>query len=72
MKTKRLTRIFNLVSASQSPVSVVDLYTGFSTSTDTGDGVHPNDAGALKIANTWFAPLSAAIKSFVSGFPNPT
>lgn len=52
------------ITTSQSPVTVVDLFSGYSTSSDTSDGVHPNDSGNQKIANAWFSPLSAAIKSF--------
>ncbi|KAG4443782.1 hypothetical protein IFR05_000773 [Cadophora sp. M221] len=49
------------ISTTASPVSVVDLWTGFSTSLNTGDGVHPNDAGNVVLANDWFLPLSSAI-----------
>lgn len=42
---------------------MVDLWTGFSTSLNTGDGVHPNDAGNVVLANDWFLPLSSAIVS---------
>jgi lysophospholipase L1-like esterase len=52
------------LTTGQSPITVVNLYSGFSTSSDTSDGVHPNDSGNAKIANAWFAPLSAAIKNF--------
>jgi lysophospholipase L1-like esterase len=45
-----------------SPVTVVDQWTGFSTATDTGDGVHPNDSGNVKIANRWYPALTAALK----------
>jgi lysophospholipase L1-like esterase len=44
-----------------SPVTVVDQWTGFDTATDTYDGVHPNDAGNVKIANRWYPYVSAAI-----------
>ena len=44
-----------------SPVTVVDQWTGFSTATDTGDGVHPNDAGNRKIADRWYPSVQAAI-----------
>ncbi|NUT94083.1 MAG: cellulose-binding protein, partial [Saccharothrix sp.] len=37
-------------STARSPVTVVDQWTGFSTSADTGDGVHPNASGDRKIA----------------------
>ncbi|KAG4410954.1 hypothetical protein IFR04_015915 [Cadophora malorum] len=49
------------ISTTASPVSIVDVWTGFSTSLDTGDGVHPNDAGNVVLANDWFQPLSSAI-----------
>jgi len=52
-------------STAASPVSVVDLHSAFtaasytSNSTYTGDGVHPNVAGAQLIADKWYAALSA-------------
>ncbi|MEV4347364.1 cellulose binding domain-containing protein [Actinoplanes sp. NPDC049596] len=49
------------LSTTASPVTVVDQWTGFATSTDTYDGVHPNDTGNVKIANRWYPALSAAI-----------
>jgi lysophospholipase L1-like esterase len=48
-------------STAASPVTVVDQFTGFTTSTDTGDGVHPNAAGDQKIANRWYPALTAAL-----------
>jgi lysophospholipase L1-like esterase len=44
-----------------SPVSVVDQWTGFDTATDTGDGVHPNEAGNVKIANRWYPAVAAVV-----------
>lgn len=44
-----------------SPVTVVDQWTGFSTATDTGDGVHPNASGDRKIADRWYPALTAAL-----------
>ena len=49
------------VSTEESPVTVVDCWTGYDTATDTGDGVHPNDSGNEKLAESWFEPLSEAI-----------
>jgi lysophospholipase L1-like esterase len=46
------------VSTATSPVSVVDQWTGFDASTDTGDGVHPNVIGSEKMANQWYAALA--------------
>ncbi|MEV6637430.1 cellulose binding domain-containing protein [Actinoplanes sp. NPDC051470] len=44
-----------------SPVRVVDQWTGFTTSTDTYDGVHPNDSGNAKIAARWLAALETVL-----------
>jgi len=46
------------ISTSASPVVVVDQWTGFSTATDTYDGVHPNAAGDQKIAARWYPALT--------------
>lgn len=45
----------------QSPVIVVDQYTGFDATagTDTYDGVHPNQSGEIKMANKWLAAILA-------------
>jgi lysophospholipase L1-like esterase len=50
-------------NTSASPIMVVDAWTGFNTATMTADGVHPNDAGNKKLADTWFEPLANAIKA---------
>ena len=57
-------------STAASPITVVDTWTGFNTATDTGDGVHPNDAGNQKLANAWYPALTAAVDSV--GITNPT
>jgi lysophospholipase L1-like esterase len=44
-------------STAQSPISVVDQYTGFDATTDTKDGVHANDGGSIKIATNWYNAL---------------
>ncbi|GIH04682.1 hypothetical protein Rhe02_27490 [Rhizocola hellebori] len=48
-------------TTTQSPITVVDQWTGFNTTTDTTDGVHPNAAGDQKISDRWFSPLVSAI-----------
>ncbi|MFL6143970.1 MAG: GDSL-type esterase/lipase family protein [Labedaea sp.] len=48
-------------TTAQSPVTVVDQWTGFSTATDTGDGVHPNASGDQKMSEHWFPALAAAL-----------
>jgi lysophospholipase L1-like esterase len=49
------------LTTAASPITVVDQWTGFDDATDTYDGVHPNDAGNVKIANRWYPSVSAAI-----------
>ncbi|HEU5471512.1 MAG TPA: cellulose binding domain-containing protein [Actinophytocola sp.] len=48
-------------STAQSPITVVDQWTGFATGTDTGDGVHPNAAGDQKMSDRWYPALVAAL-----------
>jgi lysophospholipase L1-like esterase len=54
-------------TTAQSPITVVDQWTGFNPVADTTDGAHPNDTGNVKIADRWFTPLAAAL-----GSPPPT
>ncbi|MEW2174825.1 GDSL-type esterase/lipase family protein [Streptomyces sp. NPDC005406] len=49
------------ITTAQSPVTVVDQWTGFDTASDTYDGVHPNAAGDAKMAARWFPALSALL-----------
>jgi lysophospholipase L1-like esterase len=62
----------NAKSTAASPVIVVDQWTGFVDSTDTGDGVHPNDAGNLKMSNRWYPPLAALLSPSTSPPASPT
>lgn len=52
------------VSTDESPVTVVDCWTGFDPDSMTGDGVHPNDEGNVHLAGCWFEPLAEVIRSF--------
>ncbi|MFI9589035.1 cellulose binding domain-containing protein [Nonomuraea sp. NPDC052265] len=56
-------------TTAQSPITVVDLWTGFSTSTDTYDGVHPNASGDQKMSDAWYPALTAALSGPI---PTPT
>jgi lysophospholipase L1-like esterase len=51
------------LSTEQSPITVVDQWTGFDTATDTDDGVHPNDSGIRKIADRWYPTLTEALSA---------
>ncbi|KAF2183023.1 carbohydrate esterase family 3 protein [Zopfia rhizophila CBS 207.26] len=44
-------------NSTNSPIWVVDQYTGFSGSSDLRDGVHPNDSGDTKMMNVWYPAL---------------
>jgi lysophospholipase L1-like esterase len=57
------------LSTTQSPIVVVDQWTGFNDATDTGDGVHPNDSGNQKIAAKWLSPLEAQLNTLVTPVP---
>ncbi|MGK5518503.1 cellulose binding domain-containing protein [Micromonospora sp. URMC 107] len=62
-------------STPASPVVVVDQWTGFSTATDTYDGVHQNASGDRKIADRWYPALTAALGGVAptpTGSPTPT
>jgi acyl-CoA thioesterase I len=47
----------NLINKSDSPVFLVDQFSGFNAEKDTYDGVHPNQSGEQKIADRWFNQL---------------
>ncbi|MEH1099622.1 cellulose binding domain-containing protein [Micromonospora sp. CPCC 205561] len=57
------------IGTAASPVVVVDQWTGFSTATDTYDGVHPNASGDRKMADRWYPALTAALGGVT---PTPT
>jgi lysophospholipase L1-like esterase len=57
------------ITTAQSPVSVVDQWTGFDTATDTYDGVHPNASGDAKMAARWYPALSALLTPGGPGDP---
>ncbi len=56
-------------STDRSPITVVDQWTGFSTATDTYDGVHPNASGDDKIAARWYPALAATLDAGVPQDP---
>ena len=59
-------------STSQSPIVVVDQWTGFSTSADTTDGVHPNGTtGIQKISDRWFPALTSVLSGVTPPPPPP-
>ncbi|MEV4138450.1 cellulose binding domain-containing protein [Dactylosporangium sp. NPDC049742] len=57
------------LTTAQSPIVVADLWTGFDAATDTGDGVHPNDAGFQKMADRWFPAVTQVLSGVT---PSPS
>ncbi len=48
-------------TTTDSPVIVVDQWTGFNAQTDTFDGVHPNPTGESKMAERWYEALRTSL-----------
>lgn len=57
------------LTTAQSPIVVVDQWTGFDVTADTIDGVHPNDGGFQKMAARWFPPLTAQLNTLMTPVP---
>lgn len=51
------------LNKTESPIWVVDQYTGFSGTADLRDGVHPNDAGDVKMLNVWYPAIIRAFEA---------
>lgn len=49
------------LSTKQSPIVVVDQWSGFDPLEDTRDGLHPNEHGELKIAQNWLPAVSSLL-----------
>ncbi|MER3478307.1 MAG: cellulose-binding protein, partial [Leptolyngbya sp. ERB_1_2] len=45
----------------ESPLIVVDQFSGFNVQQDTYDGLHPNESGEQKMANRWFQTLEKVL-----------
>jgi cellulase/cellobiase CelA1 len=59
------------LTTAQSPIVVVDQWTGFDAVADTVDGVHPNNGGFQKMANRWYPPLAQVLNGVIPT-PSPT
>ena len=47
-----------------SPIVLVDQYTGFDPQTMTRDGQHPNAPGEMQMADRWFSKLIPVLDAF--------
>ncbi|KAH7082466.1 SGNH hydrolase-type esterase domain-containing protein [Paraphoma chrysanthemicola] len=50
------------LNKTESPIWVVDQYTGFDAAADLRDGVHPNDKGDEKMVKVWFPAVLRALE----------
>lgn len=50
----------------ESPLTLVDQYTGFDPSTMTYDGTHPNAIGDSRMANQWFGKLAPVLDTVLT------
>lgn len=60
---KIIPKIASSMTTEQSPVIVVDHFSGFDITTDTYDKVHPNASGEEKMAQAWFDAINDHLKS---------
>ncbi|GHJ43660.1 hypothetical protein Cs7R123_10020 [Catellatospora sp. TT07R-123] len=58
------------LTTAQSPITVVDQWTGFDAAADTGDGVHPNTGGFQKMAARWYPALARVLDGGVPPSPS--
>ena len=57
-------------STADSPVWVVDQYSGFDAAVDTYDTIHPNASGEEKMARKWHDAMQAYLNPCVDGLDN--
>jgi lysophospholipase L1-like esterase len=55
------------LTTAQSPIYVVDQWTGFDVVADTNDGVHPVTSGFIKMANRFFPVVAQALGAATPG-----
>jgi len=58
--------------SADSPVRLVDQYTGFDATVDTNDGIHPNVSGENKMAQKWFDALQPLLSADTNDAPEFT
>ena len=53
-------------NSTESPIVLVDQYTGFDPPSMTYDGTHPNSIGDSRMADRWFETLSPMLDQFLT------
>ena len=56
-----LATLASQLTTAQSPIMLVDQYTGFDVNADTLDGIHPNQTGEQLMAAKWYAALQQVL-----------
>jgi lysophospholipase L1-like esterase len=56
-------RALSSMGTSESPVTIVDMFSGFDVDAHTYDGVHPNAAGESLLAERWFSALAPFLRA---------
>ncbi|RYP89804.1 hypothetical protein DL770_004098 [Monosporascus sp. CRB-9-2] len=51
------------LNTTESPIWVVDQYTGFNAASDLRDGVHPSNSGDEKMTNVWYPAIVRAFEA---------
>jgi lysophospholipase L1-like esterase len=59
----RIATLASQKTTTDSPITLVDQYTGFNASADTFDGIHPNESGERKMSAKWFSALTGVLPS---------
>ena len=62
----RLSTVGAAKTSSESPIVLVDQYTGFNPATMTWDGLHPNAIGESRMADRWFEKLGPMLDAFAA------
>jgi len=63
----QLPALVSAKTSSESPIVLVDQYTGFDPATMTWDGLHPTAEGESQMADRWFAKLASLLDTFFAG-----
>jgi len=53
-------------NTTESPITLVDQYTGFDAATMTFDGTHPNAIGDSRMADRWFEKLATVLDTVLT------
>lgn len=58
---QRIANVASSMTTASSKIVLVDQNTGYSSTTDNYDGIHPNEGGYTKMADRWYAGLQTVM-----------